>query len=167
MIDATRPDGLDSSGTGPLSTSLSAGKATQAVLNTHDQRRIFLVDDEVTIVVTLGEILRRHGFDVSCFTDPIKALEAIHANPPDLLIADVVMPEMSGIDLAIVIRETWPECTVLLFSGQFATSRLLEGAKDRGHNFEVLAKPVHPTEILERVVNLLGLDSPGQRPTSA
>jgi DNA-binding NtrC family response regulator len=121
--------------------------------------RIFVVDDEPIIASTLGQILKNQGFDVSCFTDPLKALEAVHAKTPDFLIADVIMPEMSGIDLAIVIREAYPGCTVLLFSGQVATTELLETAKDRGHNFEVLRKPVHPTEILARIFKGLGLDS--------
>ena len=122
--------------------------------------RIFVVDDEPNITSTLGQILRLQGFEVSCFTNPLKALEAIYANAPDLLITDVIMPEMSGIELAIVIRETCPSCTVLLFSGQIATAQMLEGARDRGHNFEVLTKPVPPAEILARVFSGLGLASP-------
>jgi DNA-binding NtrC family response regulator len=128
-------------------------------MKSKSEYRIFVVDDEPIIATTLGQILKNQGFDVSSFTDPLKALEAVHAKAPDFLIADVIMPEMSGIDLAIVIRESFPSCTVLLFSGQIATSLLLEAAKDRGHDFEVLKKPVHPTEILARVFSGLGLGS--------
>jgi DNA-binding response OmpR family regulator len=123
------------------------------------QHRIFVVDDEPIIASTLGQILKLRGFEVSCFTNPLKALEAVYMEAPDLLLADVIMPEMSGIDLAIVVREAFPSCTVLLFSGQIATSQLLEGAKPRGHDFEVLTKPVHPLVILERVCDGLGLKS--------
>jgi DNA-binding response OmpR family regulator len=124
--------------------------------------RIFVVDDELMIATTLREILRREGYDVSCFIDPLKALEAIYAKPPDLLIADVVMPGMSGIDLATVVRENWPECTVLLFSGQLATSDLLESAREQGRDFEVLTKPVPPTEIIARVFSGLGFPGDAQ-----
>jgi CheY-like chemotaxis protein len=124
-----------------------------------NQCRIFVVDDEVVIAATLGEILRREGLDVSCFTDPLKALEAVYAKAPDFLLADVVMPGMSGIELAIVVRETWPDCPVLLFSGQLATSKLLEAAREGGRNFEVLTKPVPPAEIIARIFKGLGLDS--------
>jgi len=124
------------------------------------QYRIFVVDDEPIITLTLGQILRLQGFEVSCFTNPLKALEAIYSNAPDLLITDVIMPEMSGIELAIVVREAFPSCTVLLFSGQIATSQLLESARSRGHDFEVLTKPVPPAEILAQVSNGLGLNTP-------
>jgi DNA-binding response OmpR family regulator len=125
------------------------------------------VDDEVVIAVTLGEILSREGFDVSCFTNPLKALEAAHSHAPDLLIADVVMPELSGIDLAVVVRETWPNCMVLLFSGHPSTSAILQLASENGNNFDVLSKPVPPQEILARVSNALGLDAAPDLSTSA
>jgi len=124
------------------------------------KHRIFVVDDEPAIAFSLGEVLRRQGFEVTSFTDPLKALEAIHINTPDFLIADVVMPGMSGIELAIVIREAYPTCMVLLFSGQLAISQMLQAAKESGHDFEVLSKPVPPEQILAKVFNGLGLNSP-------
>ncbi|MGA3131934.1 MAG: response regulator [Terracidiphilus sp.] len=123
------------------------------------QHRIFVVDDEPTIASTLALILSQQGFEVTPFTDPLQALRAIQTAPPDLVIADVVMPGLSGIELAIVIRDTYPDCAVLLFSGQIATAAMLEMAKGRGYNFEVLAKPIHPVEMLERVRMGLGLGS--------
>jgi DNA-binding NtrC family response regulator len=67
------------------------------------------------------------------------------------LITDVVMPGMSGVELAVHFRKAHPQCKVLLFSGQARTVDLLEGAKKQGYNFEVLAKPVHPTDLLKKV----------------
>ncbi len=113
--------------------------------------RIFVVDDEFVIATTLATILERSGFEAISFTDPLKALKAAHINPPDLLISDVVMPEISGIDLAIQLTEAYPHCKVLLFSGQAATSNLLEVARVRGHDFEVLSKPIHPAEFLKKI----------------
>ncbi|MGA3048520.1 MAG: response regulator [Terracidiphilus sp.] len=124
-----------------------------------NQYRIFVVDDEPIIASTLAAILKGQGFDVTSFTDPLKALEAVHSQSPDFLIADVVMPGMSGIDLAIVIRETCPTCMVLLFSGQISTTEMLEAARVRGHNFDCVAKPVPPEEILKRVCGALGIGS--------
>lgn len=120
--------------------------------------RVFVVDDEPIVATTLGHILRLQGYNVSSFTDPLLALQAVHANPPDLVITDVVMPGISGIELGILLRESHPNCIVMLFSGQISTSQLLDAAKDRGHNFEILAKPVPPAEILGRVRRGLGLD---------
>lgn len=129
------------------------------ISKTQKQYRIFVVDDEPTIASTLGLILSQQGFDVTTFTDPLEAWKAVQTEAPDLVIADVIMPGLSGIDLAIVIRETCPGCTVLLFSGQIATHAMIEGAKARGHDFVVLPKPVHPLEILARVRSELGLVS--------
>lgn len=113
--------------------------------------RIFVVDDEFVIATTLATILQRSGFDAVSFTDPLRALRAAEVKPPDLLISDVVMPELSGIDLAIRIRKAHPHCKVLLFSGQAATANLLEVARGNGHDFEVLSKPIHPTEFLQKI----------------
>ena len=114
-------------------------------------KRVFVVDDESCIADTLASILRSSGYVASAFYDGETALAACHPSPPDLIISDVVMPRMSGIDLAIQIRERHPDCKVLLFSGMAATSDLLEQARLQGYDFEVLAKPVHPTDLLARM----------------
>jgi DNA-binding response OmpR family regulator len=111
----------------------------------------FVVDDERVIATTLAMILRQQGFDATPFSEPLKALEAASTQSPDLLISDVVMPLLSGIDLAIQIREQCPECRILLFSGQAATAHMLEAAKAAGHDFELMSKPVHPTDLLRRI----------------
>jgi DNA-binding NtrC family response regulator len=121
------------------------------------QLRVFVVDDEDVIASSLAMILRlQGGFHATAFTDPLKALEALHAEVPDLLITDVVMPRMSGIDLAIQLREVCPDCKVLLFSGQAATVDLLEAAQATGHKFELLLKPVHPADLLASIRTLTG-----------
>jgi CheY-like chemotaxis protein len=113
--------------------------------------RIFVVDDEVIIASTLATILQRNGLDAVSFTDPLEALSAARANPPDLLITDVVMPSLSGIDLAIALTGDLPKCKVLLFSGQAATANLLEVARAKGHDFELLSKPIHPADFLKKI----------------
>jgi DNA-binding NtrC family response regulator len=120
-----------------------------------NQLRVFVVDDEDVIASSLAMILRfQGGFHATSFTDPLKALEAAQAEVPDLLITDVVMPEMSGIDLAIQLRDVCPDCKVLLFSGQAATADLLEAARDAGYTFELLLKPVHPADLLASIQSL-------------
>lgn len=128
--------------------------------------RIFVVDDEEMIVVTLSAILRHFGFDVSPFTNPLEALEAAESFRPQLLITDVSMPGLSGIDLAILIRDKLPECRILLFSGQGKTSDQQVNARKRGYEFELLTKPVHPTVLLA-VVNSHHYDSSGSRQASS
>ena len=61
------------------------------------------------------------------------------------------MPDMDGIEAAIRIRGFLPKCKILLFSGQAATAGLLESARARGHEFEILGKPVHPSDLLAKL----------------
>jgi DNA-binding NtrC family response regulator len=114
--------------------------------------QVYVVDDEKVIAETLAMILKRAGFAATAFENPRQALmAATSGESPDLLISDVVMPELSGIELAIEFRRRCPQCKVLLFSGQAATANLLESARNRGYDFEVLSKPVHPADLLARV----------------
>jgi DNA-binding NtrC family response regulator len=129
--------------------------------NTRYPHRIFVVDDELVIASSLARILRYEGFDdVFYFTNPQKAIKAVNAKPPALLITDVVMLPLTGLELAMKMQKICPECEIILFSGSPSTSQLLEIAKDEGYNFEVLAKPIHPSELMVKVRSRLGLVSP-------
>jgi CheY-like chemotaxis protein len=112
---------------------------------------VFVVDDEHVIASTLAAILTMHGYSATFFTSPVEALAATRSKAPDLLISDVAMPGISGIDLAIQVRARYPMCKILLFSGQAATSDMLADARARGHHFDLLMKPVPPTELLLEV----------------
>jgi DNA-binding NtrC family response regulator len=112
---------------------------------------ILIVDDERVIADTLSAILFQSGFQTMTAYNAEAALELARSTPPDLLISDVVMPGMSGINLAITITEVLPRCKVLLFSGQAATVDLLETARRSGHDFTTLTKPIHPTDMLRRI----------------
>jgi len=114
--------------------------------------RVYVVDDEEVIASSLEMALHLHGgFSARSFAKPIEALEAARLEPPDLLIADVAMPQLSGIELAIQVREHCPDCKVLLFPEQAATARLLEAARAAGYDFELHPKPVHPADLLEKI----------------
>jgi len=125
------------------------------------QPRVFVVDDEDVIASTLAMILRfQGGFHATSFNRPADALEAAHGDPPDLLISDVVMPGLSGTELAIKIKALCPGCKILLFSGQASTANLLETARINGHDFQLLTKPVHPAELLAKIRDLSELPPP-------
>jgi DNA-binding response OmpR family regulator len=112
---------------------------------------VFVVDDEQVIASTLAAILNLHGYSATPFTSPLDALTAARVSAPDLLISDVVMPALSGVDLAIRIKAECPACKILLFSGQATTRDLLKGAQDQRHNFQLLQKPVDPSVMVLRV----------------
>jgi CheY-like chemotaxis protein len=119
------------------------------------QPLVLVVDDERIIADTLSLILARSGFSTMTAYDGEDALKLAISRPPELLISDVMMPGMTGVELAITLTETFPACKVLLFSGQAATMDLLKSARDAGHNFTALTKPVHPTDMLKRVSECL------------
>jgi DNA-binding response OmpR family regulator len=116
---------------------------------------VLVVDDEVVIADTLTAILGRNGMATMTAYDGESALEIMLTIPPDLLLTDVAMPGMSGIDLAIATKQAIPGCKVLLFSGQAGTVDLLAEARDAGHDFRTLEKPIHPTELLARISETL------------
>jgi len=113
--------------------------------------RVLVADDEQVIANTLAIILNQAGFEARAVYSGEKALEALDDFQPDMLISDVIMTGMTGIEAAIQTRTKLPNCKILLFSGQAATADLLERARTQGHEFEILAKPVHPTDLLAKL----------------
>jgi DNA-binding response OmpR family regulator len=118
-----------------------------------------VVDDEFLIGMTLATILKRSGFVAESFTEPLVALKAAQRSSPDLLVSDVLMPGLTGVELAIAIKKHCPDCKILLLSGQAATANLLHAARAAGHSFELLSKPIHPNDFLKRVRAVVNEDS--------
>ena len=113
--------------------------------------KVLVVDDERVIADTLAIILNQAGFNAAAVYTGTEAVERAKKEKPDLVISDVIMPDMNGIEAAIRIRQMLPGCKILLFSGQAATADLLEKARLQGHEFEILAKPVHPQDLLAKL----------------
>ena len=116
---------------------------------------ILVVDDEQRIADTLALILQCNGHETAIAYDGDSALAQCSKIHPDLLLTDVVMPGMNGIELALAVSEKFPKCKVLLFSGQAATAELLDRARKQGCDFPLLSKPVHPEDLLKRVDDIL------------
>jgi len=113
--------------------------------------KVLVVDDERVIADTLSMILNQSGFDARAVYSGERALELATTFAPDMLISDVIMADLNGIDAAIRVRALLPGIKVLLFSGQAATADLLEKARKDGYEFDILAKPVHPQDLLARL----------------
>ncbi len=113
--------------------------------------RILVVDDEKLIADTVAEILEGAGFKVAVAYDGWTALDIAARFQPEYLLSDVLMPRMDGVQLAIAIRKMCPAARILLFSGQAGISETLLNGQKQGFEFELIAKPVHPLKLIERL----------------
>jgi CheY-like chemotaxis protein len=113
--------------------------------------KVLVADDEPVIADTLAMILNQSGFEARAAYSGERAIELAKAFEPEMLISDVIMANLNGIDAAIRIQALLPGIKILLFSGQAATADLLEKARARGYEFEILAKPVHPQDLLRKL----------------
>jgi DNA-binding NtrC family response regulator len=124
------------------------GEGSVALMNNF---KIVVVDDEPSITNTLCHILRRAGYSVFAAYEAEGAMMLCRHHSPAMLISDVNMPGISGIDLAKQLSREMPACHIILFSGHVDTAALLATAGKRGNRFECLAKPVRPDDLLARV----------------
>jgi DNA-binding NtrC family response regulator len=130
------------------------------VLPVKDAPVILIVDDEKVIADTLSIILTHAGFITMTAYDGKSALRMANAITPALLLTDVVMPGLTGVELAITLTQSIPDLKVLLFSGQASTVDLLDKARHSGYHFTALTKPVHPTDMLKRISECLAFQRP-------
>jgi DNA-binding NtrC family response regulator len=128
-------------------------------------RKILIIDDEPTIADTLALIFASSGYDARSVYSAEQALQTLEEWCPDLAIIDVVLPGMNGIEFATFLKASYPACQFLLFSGQPGTSSLLEEARNKGHLFEILAKPLHPSFMLATVSEMLTPCQDPSKPT--
>ena len=110
--------------------------------------RVLIVDDEQMIASTLAQILNGSGFVAKAVFSGEHAVPEASEFRPDVLLTDVIMRGISGIDVAMQVSKVLPACRVILFSGQASTADLLDRAEAQGYSFEVIAKPIHPKELL-------------------
>jgi CheY-like chemotaxis protein len=129
------------------------------------RQRVLVVDDEAITADTIAKILSLGGYSATAAYDSEGALESALVKPPDLLLTDVILPGMNGIELAQTVKRVFPECKVLLFSGQASTVDFLAAAHRAGHSFTLLSKPVPPEELLAQVARQLS-SSPEQASAS-
>ena len=110
-----------------------------------DKPKVLVVDDERVIADSLAMILNQSGFEARAVYSGEKALEAAPELKPDMLISDVIMAGLNGIDAAIRIRALLPQIKILLFSGQAATADLLERRAPRAMSSRFWPSPSIPT----------------------
>src|SRR5262245_54308783 len=113
--------------------------------------RILAVDDEPNIVRLIQVNLERHGYQVETANNGAQALVKIRANRPDLLVSDVMMPEMDGFELLSTIRRdpVLQDLPIIMLTAKAQDANVMEGYS-RGADM-YLTKPFNPQELLQFV----------------
>jgi DNA-binding NtrC family response regulator len=122
--------------------------------------RVLVADDDHVIATTLSQILRLNGYQTETVNSGEAAIAAALIHRPDVLISDVVMGGISGIEAAARITEIHPACIVVLISGQANTVHWLGQSRDTASPFEILLKPIHPAALLERIAASIAMRQP-------
>lgn len=111
--------------------------------------KILLVDDEKTMVKYLSRRLIKRGFDVSVAYSGLSALEEIKKIDFDLVLLDVLMPEMDGIETLKEIKKIKPETEVIMLTGHASVEVGIEGMKSGAFNY--IMKPFDPDELVKEI----------------
>ena len=121
---------------------------------------VLIVDDETIIADTRAAIFTNWGYAAMTAYTAEDAIEIASVVPPELLVSDVMLAAMNGVDLAIAIQARVPDCKVVLFSGLPGSAEMVAAARCAGHDFTLLDKPLHPAQVLAQLKQLK-LGSPG------
>ena len=117
----------------------------------HSPKKVFVVDDEKQIADLLSTFLGGAQFDVETFYDAHSALLRASDCPPDIIVSDVVMPDMDGITLAKAVRVECPDCKVILISGNPSWTRGVSRSDGLGDGFTLLSKPFPLKQLLRLI----------------
>ena len=115
------------------------------------KERILVVDDEKNIVSSLYGILSDEGYDVSSAEDGLEALERIQNDPPDLVLLDIWIPGMDGIEVLRTIKTYQKELPVLIMSGHASIDTAVRATKLGAIDF--IEKPFSLDQITQAVAN--------------
>ena len=107
---------------------------------------ILLVDDEVEFISTLAERLEIRGIDARVVYDGEAALKAVAENEPQVMVLDVMMPGIKGLDVLQRVKEEHPKVQVILLTGQGKTRDGIEGMRHGA--FAYLMKPLDIEELI-------------------
>ena len=126
--------------------------------------KIIVVDDEKIVRMLIREILAKAGYDVEIFGNPLDAIAQIEKQEPDLLITDIFMPEKSGLEMILELRQTHTSLKIIAISGdspgsEGAYKESLEVAEALG-SANIIVKPFTAAQVVDAVKNVLAAPAP-------
>jgi len=110
--------------------------------------RVLIVDDEAPILATMGPLLRSHGYDVTTAMSARACLESVERVDPDLIILDLGLPDMDGVELCRLIRDGRSTPIIVLSARETEADKV--GALDAGAD-DYVTKPFGAEELLARI----------------
>ena len=116
--------------------------------------RILVIDDDPHVSRLLVTVLERAGHEVRCLTDGKRALEHLAAWPASVLITDMLMPGIDGIEIIMAIARDYPDVRIIAISGGNASDVLADALLFGAH--QVIEKPFGPRRLLDVVGQALG-----------
>ena len=118
------------------------------------QARILVVDDDKTVAAALRDYLEEQGYEVATALSGEEAIAQASVFIPDLLVSDVCMGELNGVEAATAITEKLPNCRVLFLSGIASMYEVMSTAPQR-LVYSFMSKPVHPLDLLNAIAYMV------------
>lgn len=120
---------------------------------TAESRRILIIDDERTILLTLEALLGRHGYQVETAATASYGLRVLKSNPPAVVLLDLQLPDAEGLQMLDRIKEEHPETQVIILTAHDSLSNAIESIKRGAYHF--ISKPYAPEELLSLIEKAL------------
>ena len=121
--------------------------------------QVLLVDDEMEFVSALAERLNLRGFEAETATSGEEALEKINSSPPDVVLLDMLMPGMSGLEVLKRIKRDHPQVRVILLTGRGSWDSI-QGIREGA--YDCLMKPIQIEELMQIMANAMESDEKNQ-----
>ncbi len=111
--------------------------------------RVLVIDDEAIVRVSCERVLKPEGFEVVVTSRGDEAIDFLEKEPYDVVLTDLKMPDMDGLEVLKIIKERWPDIQVIIITGYGTISTAVQAIKMGA--YEYIEKPFTPQDILEVV----------------
>ena len=111
--------------------------------------RVLIADDEVEFVETLGTRMKLRGFEVSTVNSGSEAIRAIEKDVPDVLVLDLKMPDLNGLEVLAKVKGDFPDLEVIILTGHGSFEAGKEGMEQGA--FDYIMKPVDLNQLIDKI----------------